>query len=125
MNDNNCTMIHNRITYKCSISLALGIIGGKWKPLILWHLKDKVLRFGELKRTLDSITQKMLTQQLRELESDGLVNRHIYTQIPPKVEYSLTEKGNTVVPILDMISKWGAGYCTENKHLPNSSIEQS
>lgn len=111
MNDNNCTMIHNGIPYKCSISLALNIIGGKWKPLILWHLKDKVLRFGELKRTLDSITQKMLTQQLRELESDGLVNRHIYTQIPPKVEYSLTDKGNTVVPILDMISKWGADYC--------------
>lgn len=112
MNDNNCTMIHNGIPYKCSIALALSVIGGKWKPLILWHLQGKVLRFGELKRTLEPITQKILTQELRELEADGLINRHIYAQIPPKVEYSLTEKGRTVLPILDMISKWGADYCT-------------
>lgn len=111
MEDENCALNYNGITYKCSIALALSIIGGKWKPLILWHLQDKVFRFGELKRTLDPVTQKMLTQQLRELESDGLVHREIYNQIPPKVEYSLTKEGCTVLPILDMISKWGATYC--------------
>lgn len=111
MEDNNCTLIHNGITYKCSIALALSIIGGKWKPLILWHLKDNILRFGELKRILDGITQKILTEQLRELESDGLINRNVYNQIPPKVEYSLTAKGCSVLPILELISKWGADYC--------------
>lgn len=111
MDDNNCTMLHNGITYKCSIALALSVIGGKWKPLILWHLQGKVLRFGELKRILETITQKILTQELRELEADGLINRHVYAQIPPKVEYSLTEKGHTVLPILNIISKWGADYC--------------
>lgn len=116
MNDENCSLNYNGTTYKCSIALALSIIGGKWKPLILWHLKNKTLRFSELKRTLAPVTQKMLTQQLRELESDGLVHRHIYTQIPPKVEYSLTEEGRTVLPILEMISKWGADYC----HLDNT-----
>jgi len=112
MENENCTVTYNNITYKCSIALALSIIGGKWKPLILWHLKDKIFRFGELKRTLNPITQKMLTQQLRELESDGLIYRNIYTQIPPKVEYSLTDKGLTVLPILEMISKWGANFCS-------------
>jgi DNA-binding HxlR family transcriptional regulator len=111
MENENCTITYNSITYKCAIALALSIIGGKWKPLILWHLKDKVLRFGELKRTLGTVTQKTLTQQLRELESDGLIYRNIYTQIPPKVEYSLTDKGRTVLPILEMISRWGAGFC--------------
>jgi DNA-binding HxlR family transcriptional regulator len=111
MENENCTMTYHNITYKCSIALALSIIGGKWKPLILWHLKDSVFRFGELKRTLDPITQKMLTKQLRELESDGLIFRNMYVQIPPKVEYSLTEKGLTVLPILEMISKWGANFC--------------
>jgi DNA-binding HxlR family transcriptional regulator len=98
-------------SYKCSVALALDVIGGKWKPLILWHLKDGVLRFGELRRILVGISQKMLTSQLRELELDGLVYRHIYTQVPPKVEYSLTEKGQSVIPILEMISKWGSRNC--------------
>lgn len=110
MIDNDNIVIHNNVPYKCTVALALDIIGGKWKPLILWYLKDNVLRFGELQRTLKGVTQKMLTQQLRELESDGLVRRCIYTQVPPKVEYSLTDMGCTVVPILEMISKWGAEY---------------
>jgi DNA-binding HxlR family transcriptional regulator len=111
MSNENCTMLYNGIPYQCSISLALSIIGGKWKPLILWHLKDRILRFGELKQILGSVTQKMLTQQLRELEGDGLICRQIYPQIPPKVEYSLTEMGRTVLPILEMTSRWGADFC--------------
>lgn len=114
--------------YTCTVALALDVIGGKWKPLILWHLRNGALRFGELKRCLSTVTQKMLTQQLRELEADGLIHRHIYTQIPPKVEYSLTEQGKTVIPILEMISRWGGNYCSfikaDNENTPKLSEEQ-
>ncbi len=96
--------------YKCAIAQALDVFGGKWKPLILWHLQDKVMRFGELQRTMHGVTQKMLTQQLRQLEQDGLINRKIHVQVPPKVEYSLTDLGRTVLPILDKISEWGQRY---------------
>ena len=82
--------------YHCPMELTLDLIGGKWKSLILWHLSDNILRFSELKKALPKVTQKMLTQQLRELEQDGLVKRHIYTQVPPKVEYSLTDVGKTL-----------------------------
>jgi DNA-binding HxlR family transcriptional regulator len=88
------------------------VIGGKWKVLILWHLKENTRRFSELKRLIPEITQKMLTQQLRELEADGLINRKIYAQIPPKVEYSLTKVGKTLKPILDLMRNWGS----ENMH---------
>jgi DNA-binding HxlR family transcriptional regulator len=96
--------------YHCQMELTLDLIGGKWKSLILWHLGENTLRFGELKRTLPKITQKMLTQQLRELEQDGLVNRFIYTQVPPKVEYSLTDTGKTLLPILETMYQWGINY---------------
>lgn len=99
-------------SYRCTVALALDIIGGKWKPLILWHLKDGTMRFGELKRTLSGVTHKMLTQHLRQLEIDGLISRNIHAQMPPKVEYSITSKGMTVVPILEMISKWGNDHCS-------------
>jgi DNA-binding HxlR family transcriptional regulator len=95
--------------YFCSVELALQVIGGKWKPIILWHLRagDR-RRFGELKRHMPNVTQKMLTQQLRELEADGLVERQVYAQIPPKVEYALTELGHSVLPVLDQLSRWGS-----------------
>ena len=97
--------------YYCPVELALQIIGGKWKPLVLWHLASRgVLRFSELKRTIPSITQKMLTQQLRELESDGLVERTVYPQVPPKVEYSLTPLGQSVEPVLVHLNEWGRSY---------------
>ncbi|MDR3560027.1 MAG: helix-turn-helix domain-containing protein, partial [Negativicutes bacterium] len=88
----------NNVEYQCSMELTLDLIGGKWKALILWYLGENTLRFSELRRSLPRITQKMLTQQLRELEESGLVNRVIYTQIPPKVEYSLTESGKSLLP---------------------------
>lgn len=96
--------------YRCTVAVTLDIIGGKWKSLILWHLSFKTLRFSQLQRRLNKITQKMLTQQLRELEQDGMINRKVYPEVPPRVEYSLTEMGESVVPILKMMCQWGKDY---------------
>lgn len=94
---------------KCSVAYTLSIVGGKWKWLILYKLfENGVQRYGEIKKTIPSITHKMLSQQLKELESEQLINRKEYHQIPPKVEYSLTEKGATLIPILQLMSEWGA-----------------
>jgi DNA-binding HxlR family transcriptional regulator len=96
--------------YRCTVSVTLEIIGGKWKSLILWHLSFKTLRFSQLQRRLQKVTQKMLTQQLRELERDGLILREVYAEVPPRVEYSLTERGRSVVPILELMCQWGRDY---------------
>jgi DNA-binding HxlR family transcriptional regulator len=93
--------------FKRSVEMTLKVIGGKWKLVILCHLTDGVKRFGELKREMPDITQKMLTQQLRELEHDGIIDRKVYTQVPPKVEYSLTDYGQTIKGVLDVMSEWG------------------
>lgn len=93
-----------------SVELSLSIIGGKWKIPIIWSLKDGPMRYGDLKRSSLKITHKMLTQQLRELESDEIVLRKVFSEIPPKVEYSLTLLGKTVIPIIDMLQEWGEGY---------------
>lgn len=98
-------------TYCCSVELALQVIGGKWKPVILYRLSAaETMRFNELKRSMPNITQKMLTRQLRELESDGLVHREVYAQVPPKVEYSLTTFGKTVMPVLEQLCQWGHSF---------------
>jgi len=97
-------------SYRCTVSVTLGVIGGKWKSLILWHLSFKTLRFSQLQRRLAKVTQKMLTQQLRELEADGLIHREVYAEVPPRVEYSLTELGQSVVPILQQMYQWGKDY---------------
>ena len=95
-------------TCTCSVTYTLSVVGGKWKWLMLFKLfKHGVLRYGELKNTMPSITHKMLSQQLKELEAAELIFRKQYNQIPPKVEYSLTEKGETLIPILQLMSKWG------------------
>ncbi|SDE29795.1 winged helix-turn-helix transcriptional regulator [Sporomusa acidovorans] len=92
----------------CPITYTLSIVGGKWKWLILYKLSEnRVLRYGELKRALPPITHKMLSQQLKELELEQLIHREEYHQIPPKVEYSLTDKGKTLMPILTCMSEWG------------------
>jgi DNA-binding HxlR family transcriptional regulator len=97
--------------YSCTFEIAMDLIGGKWKPIIVWHLGTKgTKRFNELRKLLPNITQKMLTQQLRELEEDCLVERKIYPQVPPKVEYSLTDLGESLMPILEMMCGWGEKY---------------
>jgi DNA-binding HxlR family transcriptional regulator len=96
---------------QCPVTTALSIIGGKWKVIILWHLKEGgVKRFGELQRLVSGISQKMLTQELRDLEQTGLVSRKVYPVVPPKVEYSLTETGWSLKPILELLSVWGTEY---------------
>jgi DNA-binding HxlR family transcriptional regulator len=95
----------------CPVEAILTVIGGKWKVLIIWHLRESALRFGELKRQMPtSITQQMLTQQLRELEADGVVHREIFAQVPPRVEYSLTEFGRSLQPVLHAMSQWGEAF---------------
>lgn len=104
--------------YRCTVAVTLGIIGGKWKSLILWHLSFKTLRFSQLQRRLVKVTQKMLTQQLRELEADGLIHREVYAEVPPRVEYSLTELGESVVPILQQMYQWGKEYLKKTDQQP-------
>ncbi|CAM3224077.1 winged helix-turn-helix transcriptional regulator [Vagococcus fessus] len=94
-------------TYTIAVEATLDIIGGKWKPVIICHLRQGTLRTSELRRRIPKITQKMLTQQLRELESDNIVSRKVYNQIPPKVEYALTEQGQSLGKLMSCMSEWG------------------
>ncbi|MFH0966967.1 MAG: helix-turn-helix domain-containing protein [Methanobacteriota archaeon] len=94
----------------CPIRVSLLIIGGKWKPLILWHLKDGPQRFTHIQRSIPRITQMMLTKQLRELESDKIIERTMYHEIPPRVDYRLTDIGRSVFPVLCALYKWGKTY---------------
>lgn len=111
MNSQGCTLNMRDKEYNCTFEIAMDLIGGKWKPIIIWHLGSKgTKRFNELKKLLPRVTQKMLTQQLRELECDGLVERKVYPQVPPKVEYSLTDIGKRLMPILKMMCEWGEIY---------------
>lgn len=92
----------------CSVDYAFRRVGGKYKGRILWHLSlNKIMRYGELRKSLPDITPKMLTQTLRELEEDELVYRKVYHEVPPKVEYSLTKIGSELIPFIDHLKKWG------------------
>lgn len=98
-------------SFNCEKELTLAVIGGKWKMLILWYLgKEGTKRFNELKSLMPGITQRMLVNQLRELEDDLIVHREVYPIVPPKVEYSLTKHGETLMPILDSMYNWGKNY---------------
>ncbi|MBS9722589.1 winged helix-turn-helix transcriptional regulator [Tianweitania sp. BSSL-BM11] len=103
----------------CSVEAAISLIDGKWKCVILYHLQDGTKRFNELRRKIPAVTQRMLTNQLRELELDGLVDRVVYAQVPPKVEYSLSERGRSLLPIIDALKNWG----DENIALFNKRLE--
>lgn len=102
-------MRHKRYdcNFGCPVEACLEVIGGKWKGVILFHLLGGTKRFNELMRAMPKVTQRMLTRQLRELEADRIVERRIYPEIPPKVEYSLTDFGRTLEPVLRMLRKWG------------------
>jgi len=100
--------IYKEKSYECSFELALSMFGRKWNSLVLYHLSDGTKRYSELKRLIKGITQKMLTQTLRDLERFQLIHREVYPVVPPKVEYSLTEYGKEILPILEMIHEFGA-----------------
>ena len=94
-------------TVQCPVDYAFQRIGGKYKGRVLWFLKDGVQRYGQMRRVITGITPKMLTQVLRELEDDQLITRKVYLEVPPRVEYTLTETGIALIPSIQMISKWG------------------
>lgn len=102
-------------TYRCPVELTIDLLGGKWKAVLLWELSEKTLRFNELTRLFPNATRKMLTQQLKEMERDGLVNRKEYYQVPPKVEYSLTDFGKTFMPVLFSMNQWGEDYIAKTQ----------
>ena len=103
-------------TDNCPVEATLELIGGKYKALILWHLSEGKLRFSQLRRVIQSATPKMLTQQLRELEASQLISREVYPVVPPRVEYSLTELGKSLLPILVAMRDWGAGYMRKSQN---------
>lgn len=102
-------MKQNR-TFNCTIEAAMCFIGGKYKPIILWHLIDGPKRFSALQRFIPQATPRMLTMQLRELEADGLIHRKVYPVVPPKTEYFFTELGSTLIPLIKGIREWGVYY---------------
>lgn len=106
-----------QLTDNCPVEATLELIGGKYKALILWHLSEGKLRFSELRRAIANATPKMLTQQLRELEAQKLISREVFPVVPPKVEYSLTELGKSLMPILVAMRDWGASYMRKNKNM--------
>ena len=97
-------------TTYCPVEATIDLIGGKYKALILWKLMGGTLRFSQLRKVVLCATPKMLTQQLRELESDGLISRTVFPEVPPKVEYALTDLGKSIAPILESMYAWGTGY---------------
>ena len=103
----------------CPVTATMSVIGGKWKPIILWIIRNGTQQFSEIKRAIPPITPKVLTQQLRELERDGIVSRRVYAVVPPKVEYSLTDHGRTLMPILKAMEQWG------NTHVIAPATESS
>lgn len=96
--------------YFCPVEVTMSIMGGKWTAPILWYLKGKTLRYGELKKMLVTISEKVLIQELKALEDSGLIIRKAYPVVPPKVEYTLSPYGKTIIPLVDLISKWGEAH---------------
>lgn len=107
----------------CPVEFTLDVIGGKWKGVLLYHMMDSTVRFNEFRRICPGITQRMLTLQLRELEEDGVVHREVYHQVPPKVEYSLTEFGRTLIPIIRLMRDWGIEYQAKQQSAGTPAID--
>lgn len=102
--------MNNLKTFNCPVEATISLIGGKYKAIILFHLINKTLRFNELQKLITQATPKMLTQQLRELQSDYLIVRVVYPVVPPKTEYSLSEFGESIIPIINAMCDWGTNY---------------
>jgi len=119
-------MRHERYdcSFGCPVEAALEALGGKWKGLILFHLRDGTRRFNELRRLIPGITQRTLTRQLRELERDRIVERTVYPEIPPKVEYALTDFGKTLIPVLEALHAWGQRYLDQLSEIRSASFER-
>ncbi len=96
--------------FYCPVDLTLSVIGGRWKGLVFWNLRNGAKRYGELKKILIGINDKMLSQVLKDLENKGIVNRKVYDVIPPKVEYSLTKEGKKLLPVMQLMSNWGENF---------------
>ena len=107
INDEHYKFVIGDQDYHCALDVTMSFIGGKWKTVVLWYLRNGKMRFSELKARIPDITDKMLSIQLKALEADGVVERKIYPEVPPKVEYKLTEMGETLRPVLEAIAKWG------------------
>lgn len=107
-------MVKKCDSFTCPVEATIHLIGGKYKAVILWHLMSQTLRYSELHRRMPKATDKMLAQQLRELEKDGLIYRKVYPVVPPKTEYSLTDFGKSLTPILDEMCSWGEQYLKES-----------
>ena len=102
--------VHYNGEDKCPVEVALDMVGGKWKSLIIYYLLPGTMRFNQLRRAMPGVTQQMLTRQLRELEEDGIVHREVYAQVPPKVEYSLTDSGRKLGPVLEQMGHWACEH---------------
>lgn len=113
MDTNGKTRHSSYVLPACPVEATLELIGGKWKGIVLYYLLDGRLRFSELKRRIGCVTQRMLTKQLRELEAGGLVNRIVYAEVPPRVEYELTEAGMSLKPIVNLLKTWGETYALD------------
>ena len=112
--------------YHCAMDVTMDFIGGKWKTVVLWYLRKDKKRFSELRKLIPNITEKMLSLQLKGLENDGLVGRKIYPQVPPKVEYFLTEFGKSLIPMLEEIAKWGRDLAqSKGKMMDKAGIKKA
>jgi len=115
--------------YHCALDVTMEYIGGKWKTVVLWYLRKDTRRFKDLKRLIPGITEKMLSLQLRQLEKDGIINRTVFAEVPPRVEYCLTQEGKTLLPILEELGKWGrwkskvAGDTQEVKRVKKGKVK--
>lgn len=121
-----CYMKDQCLKYNvCPMALVQELVSGKWKILILWYLSSKTLRFSEIKKRLPQVTQKMLTSQLRSLEEDRLVSRKVYPVVPSRVEYSLTELGEKIIPILELMHTFGSQYLSTELDTQSEELEES
>jgi DNA-binding HxlR family transcriptional regulator len=114
---------HPKCSFHCPVEAALDVIGGKWKGIVLYHLKGGPMRFNELRRQIPGVTQRMLTRQLRELERDRVIRRKVYPEVPPKVEYSLETMGESLIPLMTALAEWGVAHQTAIKRIRNAALK--